>query len=212
MSKLVNLFGNSINHGEMNKKASLGVFVVVASFLLLAGSVSYAQDRRQRQDPQDSVDRATQQEEAANALAAQIPAQATTTICSDLSFGNNLNTPGIDTYRVRCAAATTIRARVLDNGPFNDNTFHVTNLCVLPDLQRGRGDKEWADPGPPGTFPEGGANRNPSEFAESPANCQESIVEIGCDRHDFCDDTYCVTLECVGRAFAPGFPAPRINR
>lgn len=203
MAKLVNLFGNSIHHGERNKKASLEVLVVVASFLLLAGSVSYAQDRRQREDPQESADRTTQQEEAANALAAQIPAQATITTCANLT-GNPLNTPGIDTYLVRCAAATTIRARVFEN-TFNDNTFHVTNLCVLPAGQRGRGDKEWASAGSPDF-------RDPSEFAESPANCQESIVEIGCDRHDFCDSQYCVQLECVGANFAPGFPTPRINR
>ena len=200
MSQLVNLFGNSMNHGERNKKASLEVFVVVASFLLLAGSVSYAQDRRQREDPQESVDRATEQEEAANALDAQIPAQATITTCADLSSGANLNTPGIDTYRVRCAAATTIRARVFEN-TFDDNTFHVTNLCVLPEGQRGRGDKEWA-PAP---------TRDPSEFAEA-GGCQESIVEIGCDFNDFCDSQYCVQLECVGSPFAPGFPAPKINR
>jgi hypothetical protein len=203
MAKLVNLFGNSINQGERNKKASLEVFVVVASFLLLAGSVSYAQDRRQREDPQESVDRATEQEEAANALAAQIPAQATNTRCTNLSSQNNLNTPGIDTYLVRCASATTIRARVFEN-TFNDNTFHVTNLCVLPTGQRGRGDKEWASAGSPDF-------RDPSEFAEA-VSCQESIVEIGCDRHDLCDSQYCVQIECVGANFAPGFPAQRINR
>jgi len=197
MSKLVNLFGNSMNHEEMNKKASLGVFVVVASFLLLAGSVSYAQEPSQRGEPQESA-----AEEAENAITSKIAAQASTTRCSRLGFQNNLNTPGIDTYVVRCAFPTQIRARVSDN-QFGDNTFHVTNLCVLPG-QRGRGDKEVASAG----FPD---FRNPSEFAET-QNCQESIVAIECERHDACDSLYCVALECLGANFAPGFPVQRINK
>jgi len=151
----------------MNKKVFPWVFGAVASFMLLVAPLGYA----------------------------QITPQASVSFFGSLN--NDLETPNIDVWRVKCNVATAIRGQVQDV-EWNDNTFHVTTLCVDPINRRGLGEKEYAvAPG-----------RNPSQTADV-SGCVEALVIVECEHNDACDSDYKATLTCTSAAFAPGFPVKK---
>lgn len=111
------------------------------------------------------------------------------------TLNHNPTNPEIDTWLVKCKAKTTICADVADVGSFNDNTFHVSVVCLLPVTRKGLADLKYAiAPG-----------QDPSADA-CVTNCQEALVSFQCEAGVPCDDPYNSQIECVSKAFAPGFP------
>lgn len=102
-----------------------------------------------------------------------------------------------DVWRVQCAAQTTIRVNVQDQGPYYDNTFHVYLTCIDPASGSFRVDKEFATDGRDKSGNANGyAATNPSGYALV-ANCRDAFVTFSCEANDWCDDAYRGRLECV---------------
>lgn len=122
--------------------------------------------------------------------------EAASMITPNDTLNNTPANPLIDTWDVKCQAKTTICADVFDAGPHNDNTFHVSVVCILPTTRKGAADLKYAAPG-----------QNPSTKA-CVTNCQEALVSFQCDANvsSFCDDQYNSQLECVNKNFASGYP------
>ena len=176
----------------MNKRANLWAFVVVASFLLLAVALSYGQERIQNQDPQEGA------QDMSEVFSLRGGAQVTSGahfLTPHRFLSNDPDIPGLHTWLVRCTKSTIICADVADVGFFNDNTFHVSTVCVDPVSRRGRGELEYA------IAPE----QNPSGTACA-RFCQEALISFQCEFNDFCDDAYNSILSCDNASFAPGFP------
>lgn len=105
-----------------------------------------------------------------------------------------------DVWRVQCAAQTTMRAYVRDQGPYYDNTFHVYMTCINPASGSFRVDKEFATDGRDKSGNANGyAAKNPSGYAFV-ANCQDAFVTFSCEANDWCDDAYNGRIECVNTA------------
>lgn len=178
----------------MNKKAILRAFVVAASFILLAVALSYGRELIQDQDPQEGA-----QSEMSGPSSFRDGAQITSSGASFLTpndfLSNDPGQPNLHTWLVRCTQRTLICADVADVGFFNDNTFHVSTVCVEPDFRRGIGELKYA------IAPE----QNPSDTACA-KRCREAVVSFQCEFNDFCDDAYNSILSCLDASFEPGFP------
>jgi hypothetical protein len=111
-------------------------------------------------------------------------------------LSNNAANPDIDTFLIKCGAKTTICADVNSFGTFNDNTVHVSVICLAPLARKGFGELEY------------GVDGAVSDSA-CVTGCTEALVSFQCEFHDNCDENYDSVMQCVGKNFAAGFPKRR---
>jgi hypothetical protein len=107
---------------------------------------------------------------------------------------SDLNNPDIDVVHIKCAAKTTICADVGDTF-YNDNTFHVSVLCLTPLTKRGQGELELAV-----------APGRPISESACVAGCSEALAIYQSDYNDFSDSSYDSVVSCGSKAFARGYP------
>jgi hypothetical protein len=107
---------------------------------------------------------------------------------------SDLNNPDVDVVHVKCTAKTTICADVADTN-FNDNTFHVSVLCITPIGKRGQGELELAV-----------APGRPVSESACVTGCAEALAIYSADYNDFSDSTYDSVVSCGAKPFARGFP------
>jgi len=112
---------------------------------------------------------------------------------------NSSSNPAVDIWKVKCKGKTEICAAVHSlTGGFDDNTFHITALCVKPVKDSEKGEMEFLNESTDAD------NFNDDDACVS--NCTEAIVTVNCELNAFCDNFYHVHLECVGKGFAKNFP------
>jgi len=162
-----------------------GTALVSATLALLLSAPGIAMARDFATDANDPPSEPLREGSSSGSEAAQL---ITGTVPSDL------NNPDVDVVDIKCVAKTTICADVKDNF-YNDNTFHVSVLCLTPLTKRGQGELELAvAPG-----------RNPSESA-CVTGCSEALAIYQADYNDFSDSSYDSVVSCGSKAFAKGFP------
>jgi hypothetical protein len=108
-------------------------------------------------------------------------------------LSNNAANPDIDSFLIKCKGRTTICADVNPFGFFNDNTVHVSVLCISPAKRRGFGELEY------------GIDGAVSDSA-CVTDCIEAVVSFQCEYHDNCDENYDTVLNCVGKDINPKYP------
>ena len=102
-------------------------------------------------------------------------------------------------YRVKCEQTTNIWAWIKDASypAANTNNYHLTNTCIAPNGQKGKGDIEYAAPD---------LGYGTLLWAKA-SNCKEALVivsgEVGNNPYS---NIYQVTLACEVGKFASGFP------
>lgn len=121
------------------------------------------------------------------------------------TLNRNASNPAVDVWKVKCKGKTEICAAVHSStSGFDDNTFHVTALCVKPVKDSEKGEMEFLDESTDAD------NLNDDDACVS--NCTEAIVTVNCELNDFCDNSYHVHLECVGKGFAKNFPQQTLDQ
>lgn len=128
-------------------------------------------------------------------LTSEVSSEASVITVND-TLNNNAANPAVDVWKVKCKGKTEICAEVHAVSGFFDNTFHVTTACVRPPTG------EPAE----GEFLDSDTDADEVSDGACVSNCTEAVVTVRCDLHDFCDDTYHLHLECVGKGFPTGFP------
>jgi hypothetical protein len=119
--------------------------------------------------------------------------EATSILIVGDGLSNNAANPDLDTWLVKCTAKTTICADVNPFGTFNDNTVHVSVVCVNPAARRGFGELEY------------GIDGAVSDSA-CVANCTEAIVAFQCEFYDNCDENYDSVISCGVKNLSAGYP------
>ena len=117
-------------------------------------------------------------------------------ITVDDTLNKDAFNPAVDVWKVKCKGKTEICAEVHALGPNFDNTFHVTTACVRPPTG------EPAE----GEFLDSDTDGDEISDGACVFSCTEAVVTVRCDLHDFCDDTYHLHIECVGKGFAAKTP------
>lgn len=163
---------------ETKKIAS---FCAVASFVLSLTSLSFAADSTQESGDID--------------LRSGGSSEASVLIVGD-GLSSNAANPDIDTFLVKCKGKTTICADVNPFGASNDNTVHVSIICIAPTNRKGFGELEY------------GIDGAISDSA-CVTSCTEAVVSFQCEFHDACDENYDSVMTCVGKDFVPGYPKRR---
>jgi hypothetical protein len=164
----------------MEKRKFVSLFAA-ASFVLSLTSLSFAADSTQESGDVD--------------LRSGGGSEAAVLIVGD-GLSNNAANPDIDTWLIKCKGKTTICADVNPFGTFNDNTVHVSIICIAPLIRRGFGELEY------------GIDGAVSDSA-CVADCTEAVVSFQCEFHDACDENYDTVMTCVGKNFVPNFPKRR---
>jgi hypothetical protein len=110
---------------------------------------------------------------------------------------SDLTNPDIDVVRIKCTAKTTICADVADTF-YNDNTFHVSVLCLTPLTKRGQGELELAV-----------APSRPISESACVTGCSEALAIYEAEYNDFSDSTYNSVVSCGSKPFAAGSKFPQ---